>query len=127
MTCTTYISLIKDPTSPVLAQTALSPPTSILDHLEGTSILVKPIEVTYATTDVEIGDLRVDPETFTSGEEATTTITLALTLTSNLVGTSIIPLRPIANGLIRVPREFLPPMVQRQDEVASVLNKTRHS
>lgn len=54
-----------------------------------------------------MGKYRVEPQISTTGEEATTTYSPALSLTFKSVGIANMPPHPIVIGLIGVPCELL--------------------
>lgn len=101
------MGLIKDPANSILTQRAMPPSTAIFIHFKGPCILVEPIKMWDVTTYIDMGKYRVEPQISTTGEEATTTYSPALSLTFKSVGIANMPPHPIVIGLIGVPCELL--------------------
>lgn len=88
------INLIKDKANSILTQQVHPPPTAILTHFKGPSILTNYIERIDITIDIEIGEQRAKPEIFTAGKGAITTFAPASAATSEPARASTVPLTP---------------------------------
>lgn len=106
MTCIEDIILIKDTKNPTLVQRVQPSLITIPAYFKMPSILVELVERSNISIDIEMGEQRAEPMT-NAGKGATSTYTLALTASSEQVGTSTVPHHPTVTKLISVPHEFL--------------------